>query len=157
MKVEVGKDTIMGFLAESLLNPTFKKYSFLESVPKGTERAFSVVWVNIKAFGKMFKGEISATKSLKGPIGIMKTFGVNWDWVRFWTLTGLISMILAFMNLLPIPALDGGHVTFLLYEIVSGRKPSDKFLENAQKVGMVILLGLMVFVFFNDIVQTWFQ
>ncbi|MCK5369305.1 MAG: site-2 protease family protein, partial [Cyclobacteriaceae bacterium] len=75
---------------------------------------------------------------------------------RFWTLTGLISMVLAFMNLLPIPALDGGHVVFLVYEIVSGRKPSDKFLENAQKVGMILLLGLMVFVFFNDIIQEFF-
>ena len=65
-------------------------------------------------------------------------------------------MVLAFMNLLPIPALDGGHVVFLMYEIISGRKPSDKFLENAQKVGMVILLGLMVFVFFNDIIQEFF-
>jgi regulator of sigma E protease len=65
-------------------------------------------------------------------------------------------MVLAFMNLLPIPALDGGHVVFLMYEIISGRKPSDKFLENAQKVGMVLLLGLMVFVFFNDIIQEFF-
>ena len=128
----------------------------MEAIPKGTERAFSVVWVNMKAFGKMFQGELSPTKSLRGPLGIMKTFGVTWDWVRFWTLTGLISMVLAFMNLLPIPALDGGHVVFLMYEIISGRKPSDKFLENAQKVGMVLLLGLMVFVFFNDIIQEFF-
>ena len=80
----------------------------------------------------MFSGDLSPTKSLRGPLGIMKVFGPTWDWVRFWTLTGLISMVLAFMNLLPIPALDGGHVVFLTYEIVSGRKPSDKFLENAK-------------------------
>jgi regulator of sigma E protease len=66
-------------------------------------------------------------------------------------MTGLLSMVLAFMNLLPIPALDGGHVMFLTYEMVSGRKPSDKFLENAQKVGMILLLALMVFVIFNDV------
>jgi regulator of sigma E protease len=83
----------------------------------------------------------------------MEAFGPTWDWIKFWTLTGLISMVLAFMNLLPIPALDGGHVVFLSYEMISGRKPSDKFLENAQKVGMVLLLGLMVFVFYNDIVH----
>lgn len=154
--VEVGKDSIIGLGAINLMEATRLKYSFLESIPEGTERAFSVVWVNIKAFGKMFSGDLSPTKSLRGPLGIMKTFGVTWNWVRFWTLTGLISMVLAFMNLLPIPALDGGHVVFLMYEIISGRKPSDKFLENAQKVGMVILLGLMVFVFFNDIVQEWF-
>lgn len=156
INVEVGKDTLLGFGAISLMESTSVQYSFLESVPKGTERAFSVVWVNIKAFGKMFSGELSATKNLRGPLGIMKTFGVTWNWMRFWTLTGLISMVLAFMNLLPIPALDGGHVVFLMYEMISGRKPSDKFLENAQKVGMVLLLGLMVFVFFNDIIQEFF-
>jgi len=156
LNVQVSKDTIIGFEVIKFLEPTILKYTFAESIPIGTERAFSVVWVNIKAFGKMFQGELSPTKSLRGPLGIMKTFGVTWDWIRFWTLTGLISMVLAFMNLLPIPALDGGHVVFLLYEIVSGRKPSDKFLENAQKVGMVLLLGLMVFVFFNDIIQEFF-
>ncbi len=156
LDVEVSKDSVIGFGVVCLLEPTILQYSFLESVPKGAERAFSVVWVNIKAFGKMFQGELSPTKSLRGPLGIMKTFGVTWDWIRFWTLTGLISMVLAFMNLLPIPALDGGHVVFLMYEIISGRKPSDKFLENAQKVGMVLLLGLMVFVFFNDIIQEFF-
>jgi len=154
--VQVSEDTTIGFLPVSLLPETRLQYTFMEAIPKGTERAFSVVWVNVKAFGKMFQGELSPTKSLRGPLGIMKTFGVTWNWVRFWTLTGLISMVLAFMNLLPIPALDGGHVVFLMYEIISGRKPSDKFLENAQKVGMVLLLGLMVFVFFNDIIQEFF-
>ncbi|MDZ7606339.1 MAG: RIP metalloprotease RseP [Cyclobacteriaceae bacterium] len=155
LPVDILKDSTLGFEALFQLEITEKKYTFLEAIPKGSGRAFSVVWVNIKAFGRMFQGHLSPTKSLRGPLGIMKTFGVTWDWVRFWTLTGLISMILAFMNLLPIPALDGGHVMFLLYEIVSGRKPSDKFLENAQKVGMVLLLALMVFVIFNDIFQEW--
>jgi regulator of sigma E protease len=105
----------------------------------------------LKAFKKIFNGDLSLTKSLSGPIGIAEAFGGDWDWFRFWSLTGLLSMVLAFMNLLPIPALDGGHVVFLLYEMISGRKPSDKFLENAQKVGMILLLTLMVFVFGNDI------
>ena len=74
-----------------------------------------------------------------------------WDWESFWKITAFFSIVLAFMNLLPIPALDGGHVLFLTYEMVSGRKPSDKFLENAQKVGMVLLLGLMAFAIFNDV------
>ena len=156
INVKVGEDSLIGIQVIKLLEVTSLQYSFLESIPKGTDKAFSVVWVNIKAFGKMFQGDLSPTKSLRGPLGIMKTFGVTWNWVRFWTLTGLISMVLAFMNLLPIPALDGGHVVFLMYEIISGRKPSDKFLENAQKVGMVLLLGLMVFVFFNDIIQEFF-
>jgi len=153
LDVEVGSDSILGFQVISTLDLTKIEYGFLEAIPVGTKRAFSVVWVNIKAFGKMFRGELSPTKNLRGPLGIMEAFGPTWDWIKFWTLTGLISMVLAFMNLLPIPALDGGHVVFLSYEIISGRKPSDKFLENAQKVGMVLLLGLMVFVFYNDIMH----
>jgi regulator of sigma E protease len=72
-------------------------------------------------------------------------FGAEWDWERFWSMTALLSIVLAFMNILPIPALDGGHVIFTLYEMISGRKPSDKFMEYAQMVGMVLLLGLMAY------------
>jgi regulator of sigma E protease len=128
-------------------------YSFAESIPLGTERAFTTLAVQIKAFGKIISGALSPKESLSGPIGIMQAFGNDWDWERFWSLTGVLSLVLAFMNLLPIPALDGGHVMFLSYEIVSRRKPSDKFLETAQKVGMVFLLGLMVFIFANDIIK----
>ena len=128
-------------------------YGFFESIPLGTERAFSTLAVQIKAFGKIISGALSPKESLSGPIGIMQAFGVTWDWERFWSLTGVLSLVLAFMNLLPIPALDGGHVMFLSYEMISRRKPSDKFLETAQKVGMVFLLGLMVFIFANDIIK----
>ncbi|MDQ2657095.1 MAG: RIP metalloprotease RseP [Bacteroidota bacterium] len=128
-------------------------YSFAESVPLGAERAFTTLAVQIKAFGKIISGALSPKESLSGPIGIMQAFGETWDWERFWSLTGVLSLVLAFMNLLPIPALDGGHVMFLSYEIISRRKPSDKFLETAQKVGMVFLLGLMVFIFANDILK----
>ena len=129
------------------------KYSFFESIPMGTQRAFSTLMVQIKAFGKVISGALSARKALSGPIGIAQAFGTEWEWERFWTLTGVLSLVLAFMNLLPIPALDGGHVAFLSYEIISRRKPSDKFLEAAQKVGMVFLLALMVFIFANDIIR----
>jgi regulator of sigma E protease len=135
-----------------LLEPVSKKFGFAESVTKGTERAFGVVIINAKALGRMFTGEVSA-KNVSGPIGMAKIYGNEWDWTKFWSITGLISMILAFMNLLPIPALDGGHVVFLLYEMISGKTPSDKFLENAQKVGMVMLLALMVFAIGNDILK----
>jgi regulator of sigma E protease len=128
-------------------------YGFFESVPLGTERAFTTLAVQIKAFGKIISGALSPKESLSGPIGIMQAFGVEWDWERFWSLTGVLSLVLAFMNLLPIPALDGGHVMFLTYEMISRRKPSDRFLETAQKVGMVFLLGLMVFIFANDIIK----
>jgi regulator of sigma E protease len=128
-------------------------YSFGESVVMGAQRAVGIVFVQLKAFKKIFSGELSFQKSLSGPIGIAQAYGGNWDWQRFWRMTGLLSMVLAFMNLLPIPALDGGHVVFLTYEIVTRRKPSDKFLEVAQKVGMVFLLALMVFIFANDIIK----
>ncbi len=128
-------------------------YSLVESIPLGTKRAFTTLAVQVKAFGRIITGALSPKESLSGPIGIMQAFGVEWDWARFWSLTGVLSLVLAFMNLLPIPALDGGHVMFLTYEIISRRKPSDKFLENAQKVGMVMLLTLMVFIFANDIIK----
>lgn len=129
------------------------KYGFFESIPLGTERAFTTLKTQINAFGKVISGVLSPKESLSGPIGIMQAFGAEWDWERFWQLTGVLSLVLAFMNLLPIPALDGGHVMFLSYEIISRRKPSDKFLETAQKVGMVLLLALMVFIFANDIIK----
>ena len=151
--IKIGNDNRVGFRPKSLLESSTTTYTFGESLGVGTARAFSVVTNNIKAFGKIFAGEVSAQKSISGPIGIVKFFGGTWDWVHFWSLVGLLSMILAFMNLLPIPALDGGHVVFLLYEMVSGRKPSDKFLENAQKAGMLILLSIMAFAIFNDVVN----
>lgn len=129
------------------------EYGFFESIPMGTVRAFTTLTTQVKAFGKIFSGVLSPKESISGPIGIMQAFGTDWDWERFWSLTGVLSLVLAFMNLLPIPALDGGHVMFLTYEMVSRRKPSDKFLENAQKVGMVFLLTLMVLIFANDIIK----
>ncbi|HAA11900.1 MAG TPA: RIP metalloprotease RseP, partial [Cytophagales bacterium] len=137
-------------------DPSIRTYTFAEALSEGPARAFNVVWVNAKAIGRIFTGGLDARDSLAGPIGIARIFGGNFDWERFWRITGLLSMVLAFMNLLPIPALDGGHVVFLLTEMISGRKPSDKFLENSQKVGMVILLSLMVFIIFNDAIKAWF-
>jgi len=151
LSVNVTPEGTIGFYPDQDLKITHVDYSFGESVAVGTDKAFSVVTDNIRGFGKIFRGEVSASKALSGPIGIAQMFGGVWDWSRFWFLTGLLSMVLAFMNILPIPALDGGHAVLLIYEIVTGHKPSDKFLEGAQKVGMVILLGLMVFAFGNDI------
>ncbi|NVK50033.1 MAG: RIP metalloprotease RseP [Cyclobacteriaceae bacterium] len=152
LAVQVSNEGTIGIAANRLIEPVRRKYGFGEAISKGTERAFSVVIINAKALGKMFTGEVSV-KNVSGPIGMAKIYGDSWDWGKFWSITGLISMILAFMNLLPIPALDGGHVMFLLYEMVSGRAPSDRFLENAQKVGMAILLVLMVFAIGNDILK----
>ena len=156
LKVKVAKDGILGFIPEWQFKIAQTDYTLAQSLPKGAEAAFEVVWINIRAMGKIFSGDVSASKSISGPIGIAQIFGGTWDWMRFWRITGLLSMVLAFMNFLPIPALDGGHVAFLTYEMVSGRKPSDKFLEGAQKVGMVLLLSLMVFAIFNDIFKVLF-
>jgi regulator of sigma E protease len=151
-------DSIIGF--GTAIPAEFKKaaerrilYNFGESIPMGASRAFTTLFVQIKAFGRVISGVLSPKESISGPIGIMQAYGPTWDWQRFWSLTGVLSLVLAFMNLLPIPALDGGHVMFLSYEIISRRKPSDKFLETAQKVGMVLLLTLMVFIFANDIIK----
>jgi regulator of sigma E protease len=143
---------------EAFLNSASENitYNLAQSIPLGTERAFSTLFVQIKAFGKVISGVLKPSESISGPIGIAQAFGGEWDWARFWSLTGVLSLVLAFMNLLPIPALDGGHVMFLSYEMISRRKPSDKFLEAAQKVGMVFLLALMVFIFANDIIKVVF-
>jgi regulator of sigma E protease len=119
-------------------------YGFLESFPAGYNQGVEFLGDQFKAFGEMFKGNIKVTESLGGFASIGSMFGKTWEWERFWYMTASLSLILAFMNLLPIPALDGGHVMFLLYEVVTGRKPSDKFMEYATMVGFVIVLGLVV-------------
>lgn len=153
LEFSVSEEGTIGFISNPLIAFAYREFSVGESINRGTEQAFGVVWGSIRGFGKIFSGEVDPRKGLAGPIGIAQMFGGTWDWLRFWTLTGLLSMVLAFTNFLPIPALDGGHVMFLTYEIISGRKPPDKFLEGAQKVGMIIILMLMVFVIFNDILK----
>ncbi len=154
--IRLTEDGTIGVYPASPFNLEKIDYTLGMAVQEGPAMAFGVVRDNIRAFGKIFRGEVSFSKSMSGPVGIAKLYGGIWNWERFWSLTALLSMILAFMNFLPIPALDGGHVMFLTYEMISGRSPSEKFLEVAQKVGMVILLGLMVFAFFNDIFKTIF-
>jgi regulator of sigma E protease len=94
--------------------------------------------------------------SLGGFGTIGSIFPATWDWYLFWKMTAFLSIILAFMNILPIPALDGGHVLFLLYEVITRRKPSDKFMERAQMVGMLLLFGLMIWANFNDVIKFLF-
>lgn len=147
----------MGFaMPPYLVPPEGEKaihYSLGSAVALGPGRAFDVITMQVKAFGKMLRREISVKNSLSGPIGMAKMYGGKWDWERFWRMTGLLSMVLAFMNLLPIPGLDGGYVVFLLYEMVTGKEPSEKVFENSIRVGMALLLLLMVFVFYNDIAK----
>ena len=143
----------IGYLAVGIdpKNLEHIKYSFGQSLAEGPVRAFDVIFVQLKAFKRIFSGDLSFRKSLSGPVGMAQAFGTEWDWERFWRMTGLLSMVLAFMNLLPIPALDGGYVMFLLYEMITGKEASEKFFETALKIGFAILIVLMVFVFYNDI------
>tara|TARA_Y100000768_G_scaffold306451_1_gene240454 strand:+ start:1436 stop:2749 length:1314 start_codon:yes stop_codon:yes gene_type:complete len=150
--VEITKEGTIGIKAlQKPLIFSKKDYNLSQSFIIGSQKAFGVVFLNIKAFGKMFSGDIDPSKNLSGPIGIAQIFGNEWDWGNFWRIIGLLSMVLAFMNLLPIPALDGGHATFILYEMISGKKPTEKFLEYSTKFGVIILLGLMSYVILNDI------
>lgn len=134
------------------------EYSFGQAMASGWNDSWGFLGSQIKAFGKMFTGELKAKDSVGGPIAIAQMFTdknnpTSWNWQKFWQLTGMLSLILAFMNLLPIPALDGGHVMFLLYEILTGRKPSDIVLEYATVGGFIILMTLMVLIFGNDILR----
>jgi regulator of sigma E protease len=143
----------MGFLVENhLIKSDTQHFGFFPALTHSLPMAFGAIGDQAKALGKMARGEIK-TKQISGPIGIAKIYGANFDWVNFWRITGVLSMILAFMNILPIPALDGGHVLFLLVEMVKGKPLSDKFLENAQMVGFFLLIGLMVFIYGNDILK----
>ena len=130
-----------------------QQYGFFEALPVGASKAWGSFMDNAKGLGKVVSGEVKANKAFTGPIGIATMFGKTVDWVKFWSLVGLLSMALALMNILPIPALDGGHSVFLLIEMVKGKPLSDKFMERAQMVGFVILITLMVFVFGNDIIK----
>lgn len=130
-----------------------EEYGFGQGIKYGWKDGIAILTANIKGIGRIFSGEVKATESLQGPIGIANIYGGVWIWPKFWYLTGLISFILAFMNILPIPALDGGHVIFLTWEAITRRQLSEKFMEKAQIVGMVILIGLMVFAVFNDVMN----
>jgi len=140
----------LGFVPHFLLQYTEKEYNLGQAVVIGSKKAIEVVRVNVAALGKMITGKISASKSLSGPIGIAQIFGKHFDWIHFWNIVGFLSMVLAFTNLLPIPALDGGHVVLLGYEMITGRKISDGALQIIQKVGIAILLFLIGFGLFND-------
>lgn len=128
-----------------------KKYSFLESFGAGGEKfigKFKLMIKNIKAIGNPKTG---AYKGVGSFVSIAKIFPTTWDWKFFWNITAFLSIMLGVLNLLPIPALDGGHAVFVLYEMVTGRKPGDKFLEYAQMVGFVLMMALFVYAFGNDI------
>ena len=134
-----------------IYNFTEQHYSFFESIPVGLQKGKDQVLGYGKQLKAIFNPETGAYKGVGGFKAIFDIFPKTWSWEVFWSITAILSIMLGVMNLLPIPALDGGHVVFLLYEMVSGKKPSDKFLENAQMVGFVLLITLLVFANGNDI------
>ena len=128
-----------------------KKYSGLEAVPAGLKLTFKTIGGYLQDLKLIFTPSTEAYKSVGSFISMGQIFPATWDWYRFINILALLSIMLGVMNLLPIPALDGGHIVFALYEIITRRKPSDKFLEGAQIVGMLLLFGLMILAFGNDI------
>ena len=130
------------------------EYGFFESFPAGIALGVNTLKGYVNDMKYVFTKE--GAKSVGGFGTIGSIFPSVWDWHRFWEMTAFLSIILAFMNILPIPALDGGHVLFLLYEIIARRKPSDKFMERAQMVGMILLFALLIYANFNDVVKFLF-
>ena len=155
LDAQVNDEGKLGFIPHIIDIPASETLSVSlgAALPLGASKAWNVIADNVKGLKKIITGQIKASKALNSPIGIAKVYGAEFDWVRFWSITALISMALALMNLLPIPALDGGHVVFLLLEIFRGKPVSDKVLERAQVVGMILLLALMVFTMGNDILK----
>lgn len=152
--IQVSEEGLIGVYANhpyNLLEFEEIEYSLIASIPAGFNKGVETFNSYLKQLKLIFSPETKAYKSLGGFITIGSIFPGVWDWQSFWLLTAFLSIILAIMNVLPIPALDGGHVIFLLYEMVTGRKPSDKFLEYAQVAGMILLLGLLLFANGNDI------
>lgn len=129
--------------------PRHRDYGIMEAVPAGFSMAFTTLGDYVTQMKFLFTKKGASSIGGFGSFGAL--FSPTWDWHSFWLLTAFISIVLAFMNFLPIPALDGGHIMFLLYEMITGRKPSDKFMEYAQMIGIILLLGLLIYANGNDL------
>lgn len=134
-----------------------RQYSFLEAIPVGFGRAFTSIGSYLKQLKLIASPETEAYKSVGGIIAMGNFFPGEWNWLQFWQITALISIMLAVLNILPIPMLDGGHMVFILYEMITRRTPSDKFMERAQLVGMIIVFGIVILANGNDILKLIFK
>ena len=155
LKPTVSEDGTIGFRPEldnDYLKLDTTSYGLAASFPVSLQKAYGIFIDNINQFKLLFTIK-DAHKQVGGFISIGKAYTPVWDWQHFWSITALLSIVLAFMNILPIPALDGGHVMFLLYEVITRRKPNEKFLEYAQYVGMFLLLSLLLYANGNDVVR----
>ncbi len=148
--ITLDSTALVGILASTPNYPS-QAYSLGQTIRYGWKDAMTMLYLNIKGLGKVFSGEDKAKDSVAGPIGIAQIYGGVWDWSRFWYITGLLSLILAFMNVLPIPGLDGGHALFCLAELITRKKIPDSFLQYAQTIGMWLLFILMFLIIGNDI------
>ncbi|MGL5683542.1 MAG: RIP metalloprotease RseP [Marinifilaceae bacterium] len=154
--IQLGAEGLLGIY----YNPSYTKfdlvtqhYNFFQAIPAGIKMGNEQISSYIKQLKLLFSHKEEAYKSVGGMASIANIFPAHWNWLAFWNLTALLSIMLAVVNILPIPALDGGHVLFLLYEVVTRRKPSEKFLERAQMVGMVFVFGLFILANVNDIIK----
>jgi regulator of sigma E protease len=152
--VAADADFIMGVTVALPYVPATKDYGFFASIPAGIAYGWNTLKGYVSDFKYVFTKEGATSLGGFGTIGSL--FPSQWNWYSFWMMTAFISIILAFMNILPIPALDGGHLMFLLFEMITGRKPSDKFMERVQIIGMVLLFGLMIYANLNDIIRFLF-
>ena len=167
LKIYINKEGKLGIFAASFGVASLEKlglykfskqeYGFFESFPVGIEKGKNQLLGYGKQLKAIFTPSTGAYKGVGGFKAIFDIFPKTWSWEIFWNITALLSIMLGVMNLLPIPALDGGHVMFLLYEIITRKKPSDKFMENAQMVGFVLLITLLLFANGNDIYKAIFH
>jgi regulator of sigma E protease len=157
LPVKLGEEGVMGISNSYPFEDIFEfktiRYGILESVPAGIARGIETTGNYLKQFKLFFIPEAKAYESLGGFITIGNIFPGVWDWHIFWNMTAFISIILAIMNLLPIPGLDGGHVMFVVFEMVTRRKPNEKFMEYAQIVGMILLFAIVIYANANDILK----
>ncbi|MDP2452803.1 MULTISPECIES: RIP metalloprotease RseP [unclassified Kaistella] len=160
VNVKVSNEGKLGFSNDTSLpqkefekTQVTKRYSVLAAIPRGLTRTIDVLTMQIKQFKIVFNTKTQGYKKVSGPIGIIKQMPETINWEFFWSFTAMFSVWLAFLNLIPIPGLDGGHVVFTLWEMITGKPVPQKVLENAQVIGVVFLMGLMVLIFGNDILK----
>lgn len=157
LEVGVGQMGFKDLVKLKIYDFKIDEYSFFEAFPAGYNKALGKLSGYVRQFKLIFNPSTGAYKGVGGFVSIGSLFPPVWDWQIFWEMTALLSVVLAFMNILPIPALDGGHAMFLLFEIISRRKPSEKFMEYAQMTGMGLLLLLMVYANGNDLLKLFFN
>ena len=160
LPVEVSQEGLIGVRVaplNELLKISTHRYTFWQAIPQGIKRAGTEMVGYAKQIKLLFSPKTEAYKSLGGIMALGSFFPTTWDWESFWTITAFFSVALAFMNILPIPGLDGGHVLFLLVEVITGRKPGDKFMTYAQIAGMLLLFTLIIYATGNDIYRLFIK